>query len=145
MATWITPVTNRTGGNARMTTVDMNRITGNLVWLYDECVRKGITIEGSAYSKTTWISNDIISESEWYELLACLRNIRTAVGYAPIKVPGYGMVWDNINRIEEHELTLYLILQTWDIRDRLNHYVGDKLTSAYLYAGDAFNAGGSYE
>lgn len=145
MATWITPVTNRTGGNARMTTVDMNRITGNLVWLYDECVSKGITIEGSAYSKTTWISNDIISESEWYELLVCLRRIRTAVGYAPIKVPGYGMVWDNINRVEEHELTLYLILQTWDIRDRLNHYVGDKLTTSYLYAGDAFNAGGSYE
>lgn len=145
MATWVAPVMNRTGGNARMTTVDMNRITGNLVWLYDECQRQGITVEGDPYSKTSWVNNDIITQDDWYSLLVCLNRLRIATGYVPTKIPNYYMLWDNINRVEEHELTLYIILQTWDIRDRLNHYIGDKLTASYLYAGDSINAGGSYE
>ena len=30
MASWIEPVTDRTDGSARMTYIDMNRITGNI-------------------------------------------------------------------------------------------------------------------
>ena len=32
---WVTPVTNRTDGSALMTATDMDRITGNMAYLFD--------------------------------------------------------------------------------------------------------------
>lgn len=133
MATWIEPVTNRTSGSARMTYKDMNRITGNLVWLYDYLTEQGVTVAGSAYSKTTWTRNDIVTVAQWTELLTCLSNVCTAVWYQPEKAPTNTMSYTNINNVETIELIVH------DIRGRINHWIGDR-----LYSGDDFNAGGFY-
>lgn len=139
MATWIEPVTNRTSGSARMTYKDMNRITGNLVWLYDYLTEQGITVAGSAYSKTDWTQNDIITVAQWTELLTCLSNVCTAVGYQPEKAPTNTMSYTNINNVETIELIVHDMAVILDDLARINHWIGDP-----LYAGDDFNAGGLY-
>lgn len=136
---WITPVTNRTSGSAMMTYEDMNRITGNIGYLYDLCRSEGITIAGSRISKTEWTQNDIISVSDWSNLLACLGNARTAVGYVATG-PTYLMTWDNINEVEKQTQAVYSIINTYDNLPHMNHWVGDP-----YYAGDPINAGGRYE
>ena len=141
---WITPVTNRTDGTARMTYTDMERITGNIAYLYDLCQDQGIPIAGSRISKTTWIRNDIITVAQWAEILTCLANARDAVGY-PAQDPTDQMTWDNINEVERITAAVYGAIQAYEHMARLNHYVGDMLGSDYRYAGDDFNAGGRYD
>lgn len=143
--TWTAPVTDRTDGAAMMTYDDMNRITENLAWLYEECVDRGISISGSVISKTTWVNNDIITVANWTEILTCLTNVYTAVGYAPQTTPDDSMLWSNINQVETIEYECYEILAAYDRIPNMNHYVGDKLGTMYRYAGDDFNMGGRYE
>ena len=141
---WTTPVTDRTDGTSTMTYQDMDRITGNLKWLYDACVSSSIPIAGSAISKTSWTRDDIITTTFWTELLTCLENVCTALNYTPPIVANSNMTWNNINAVEDIELVCYNMLAAYVYRTRLNHYVGDKLGTSYLYAGDSFNAGGKY-
>lgn len=143
--TWTAPVTDRTDGTARMEYGDMNRITENLAWLYEECVEQGISISGSIISKTVWVNNDIITLANWTEILTCLTNVCTAIAYSPTGTPDNQMLWSNINTVEEIEMGCYDILSAYERIPRLNHYVGDKLGTNYLYAGDPFNSGGRYE
>lgn len=140
MATWITPVIDRNDGSARMTYDDMERITGNLEWLFDECTDQGIPISGPVISKTSWIRNDIITVGFWAELLDCLANVCTAVNYTAQVTPDDAMTYQNINNVEKIELECYDILNAYDYIPRLNHYVGDP-----HYAGDDINMGGRYE
>lgn len=139
MATWTEPVTNRTSGSARMTYKDMNRITGNLVWLYDYLTEQGVTVEGSAYSKTTWTQNDIVTVAQWTELLTCLGAVCSAIGYQPEKAPTNTMSYTNINNVETIELIVHDMAVILDDLARINHWIGDP-----LYSGDDFNAGGLY-
>ena len=141
---WTTPVTDRTDGTSVMTYQDMDRITGNLKWLYDACVSSSIPIAGSAISKTSWARDDIITTTFWTELLTCLENVCTALGYSPPIIANSNMTWNNINAVEDIELACYNLLAIYVYLSRLNHYVGDKLGTSYLYAGDSFNAGGKY-
>ena len=143
--TWTQPVTDRSSGSAMMTYEDMNRITVNLAWLYQACVDQGITIAGAVYPKRAWTQNDIITVSEWTQLLTCLANVYNAVGYVPAAVPDNAMAYSNINLIEKIELDCYDTLTVFDRIPSLNHYIGDKLGNRYLYAGDPFNAGGRYD
>lgn len=143
--TWTNPVTDRTSGQARMTYIDMNRITQNLAWLYEECVDQGITIAGSMVSKRTWVQNDIITLANWQNILTCLQNVCDAVSYNAPSEPDDTMIYTNINNVELIEYACYDILSAYDKVPNMNHYVGDKLGTSYLYAGDPFNAGGRYE
>ena len=140
MAEWVTPVTDRTSGAARMTHIDMNRITGNLVFLYEECQRMGITVAGDQYSKTEWTQDDIVTRTQWTEAYTCLLNLYRAVGHTGSILFDYTTYYYTINRFEAFELVIFNILQTWDAIPRLNHWIGDA-----LYSGDDFNAGGRYE
>lgn len=150
MASWIEPVTDRTDGSARMTYIDMNRITGNINLIRELARSEGRTIPGSDISKTSWIKNDIITIQEWTELLNALNTVAQAVGYSPGTNPDYSMYFQNINIIESITLAVYTILINDSDDARLNHYVGDQLPQAYtqtphyLYAGEPFNAGGDY-
>lgn len=141
---WTTPVTDRTDGTSTMTYQDMDRITGNIKWLYDACVSSSIPIAGSAISKTSWARDDIITTTFWTELLTCLENVCTALNYTPPIAANSNMTWNNINAVEDIELVCYNMLAAYVYLPRLNHYVGDKLGTSYLYAGDSFNAGGKY-
>lgn len=141
---WVQPVTDRTDGTSKMTYQDMDRITGNLKWLYDACVSVGIPIAGSAISQTIWTRDDIITATFWTELLTCLENVCTALNYTPPIIANSDMTWNNINAVEDIEFICYNMLAAYVYLQRLNHYVGDKLGTSYLYAGDSFNAGGKY-
>lgn len=143
--TWTTPVTDRTDDTAMMAYGDMNRITENLAWLYEECVEQGLSISGSIISKTNWVNNDIITLAEWTEILTCLTNVCTAVSYTPSGTATNSMTWSNINLVEEIELGCYEILSAYERIPNMNHYVGDKLGTAWRYCGDDFNMGGRYD
>ena len=118
--TWTTPITHRSSGSEMMTYVDMNRITTNLAWLYKQCQEIGITPAGSIISKTDWGQNDIITVTEWTEVLTCLTNVCNAIQYTPSEV-----AYENI--------------------PNMNHYIGDRWGAAYRYAGDPMNSGGRYD
>lgn len=143
--TWTQPVTTRSSGSERMTYEDMNRITVNLAWLYAQCGEIQITVPGSIISKTSWIRNDIITVAEWAEILSCLTNICTALQYAKPTEPDNTMIYTNINNVEDIELNCYNIIAAYENIPNMNHYVGDKIGTAYRYAGDGFNSGGRYD
>lgn len=143
--TWTDPNTTRSSGNERMTYEDMNRITVNLAWLYAQCGELSITVPGSIISKTNWIQNDIITVGQWAEILTCLDNICDAIQFTKQVEPDNAMVYTNINNVEQIELDCYGVLASYEAIPNMNHYVGDKLTTAYRYAGDDFNAGGRYD
>lgn len=143
--TWITPVTNRSTGSDRMTYGDMTRIATNLAWLYKQCQEIGITPSGSIISKTNWSQNDIITVTEWSELLTCLMNVCNAIQYTPGESTNSQMIYTNINNVEKIELGCYEILSAYENIPNMNHYVGDKWGTFYRYAGDPMNSGGRYD
>lgn len=104
---WITPVTNRTNGSARMTHLDMNRITGNINFLYDYLTELGFTISGPKVSKDSWTYNDIISKTFWESMLTVLSNVCAAISYTPGTSPTNAMTYQNINIIESISLAVY--------------------------------------
>ena len=143
--TWTDPVTTRSSGSVRMSYEDMNRITTNLAWLFSQCGEMGISVSGSIISTTSWIRNDIITVAEWAEILTCLDNICDAIQYAKQIDPDNTMVYTNINTVEQIELDCYSVLASYENIPNMNHYVGDKLGTAYRYMGDDFNSGGRYD
>ena len=143
--TWTEPVTSRSSGSERMTYQDMNRITGNLAWLYVQCGEYGIAVSGPIISKTNWIQNDIITVAGWEEILTCLGNICDAIQYTKPTEPDNAMIYTNINNVEQIELDCFGILASYEAIPNMNHYVGDRLGTAYRYAGDDFNSGGRYD
>ena len=97
---WITPVTNRTSGDARMTAADMDRITGDVAFLQEEYL-------GSAtISKTTWTQDDIITTTFWAELLDAIEDMLDAIS-ATGETMTTDMTFENINAVETNLLLIY--------------------------------------
>lgn len=103
---WITPVTNRTSGASRMTYLDMNRITGNISYLYNYAKDHGYTITFDDLSKTEWTQNDIVSKQFCDEMASVLNSLLSATGM-PTKfiMPPQGYTY--VNNLERY------ILQLW--------------------------------
>ena len=136
---WVTPVTNRTDGSALMTATDMDRITGNIAYLFDYATAEGHSPQGSTVSKTSWSQNDIIDKSFWESMLEVLSNICEAVNYNPDTAPTNVLDWENINNIETISFNLYYIIANINNMSALNHWAGDD-----LFTGDDINVGGTY-
>ena len=136
---WVTPVTDRTDGSAMMTATDMDRITGNIAYLFDYATQEGHAPSGSTVTKTSWTINDIIERSFWEAMLTTLANICEAVEYVPETDPTNAMEFENINNVETISRNLYYIIQNIQYQANNNHWVGDE-----FYAGDPINAGGTY-
>lgn len=136
---WVTPVTDRTDGSAMMTATDMDRITGNIAYLFDYATQEGHAPSGSTVTKTSWTINDIIERSFWEAMLTTLANICEAVEYVPEADPTNAMEWENINHIEDITNRIYYIIGQIGNLQGLNHWAGDD-----LFAGDPVNAGGTY-
>lgn len=136
---WITPVTDRTDGSAMMTAVDMNRITGNIDYLFDYATAEGLSPSGSTVPKTSWTKNDIIERSTWEATLETLSNLCECVEYNPEANPTNEMEFKNINNVEQISFNLYNIIGQIGNLQGLNHWAGDD-----LFAGDPVNAGGTY-
>lgn len=110
MATWTTPVTDRTDGTARMTYEDMNRITGNVAYLQEQ-------IYGSAsISKTSWTYNDIIEKSFWETMLTSLRAM-AAITSVTVLTMTNDMEFNNINNVEAMSFNIYSELGNLGITD----------------------------
>lgn len=139
MSAWITPVTDRTDGSAMMTAVDMNRITGNIDYLFDYATAEGLSPSGSTVPKTSWTKNDIIERSTWEAMLETLSNICAAVEYVPETEPNFIMGFENINNIEQISYNLYFIIANINNMSAINHFAGDD-----IFVGDDINAGGTY-
>ena len=104
---WVTPVTNRTNGADRMSHNDMDRITGNINYLYDALTELGFTISGSKVSKDSWAWNDIITKSFWESMLTVLGKVCSAISYTPGTAPTNAMTYQNINNIESILLAVF--------------------------------------
>ena len=136
---WVTPVTDRADGSAMMTATDMDRITGNIAYLFDYATQEGHAPSGSTVTKTSWTINDIIERSFWGAMLTTLSNICEAVEYVPETDPTNAMEYENINNVETISRNLYYIIQNIQYQANNNHWVGDD-----IYTGDDINAGGTY-
>lgn len=115
---WVTPVTNRTyRGGSRMTYVDMNRITGNISYLYNYANSHGHTVSSVDVSQIEWTQNDIISRQFWRSMWFVFNRIHLAYGLpeASYQEPtGYAWVnyvelrtlylWQHIVEPSEYEL-----------------------------------------
>lgn len=107
MSKWITPVTNRTNGSARMTYKDMNRITGNIDYVYQALKDLGYTPAGNTVSKLEWNQNDIIDVDFWESMLGVMSAIYAALGETGPYVLTNDMGWENINHVETWLFDLY--------------------------------------
>lgn len=143
---WITPVTDRASGAARMTYADMNRIVGNINHLRNLAIEKGKTISLPPISKTSWIRDDIITTSQWYEILNLLLEIARAIDYVYPVEPDDKMNYLNINNVESISLTILALLEQSADDSLLNHWIGDgnDYPRQRIYSGDPVNAGGEY-
>ena len=122
-----------------MTATDMDRITGNIDYLFDYATTEGLHPAGSTVSQTRWTKNDIITKAFWEEMLGVLSNICAAAQYNPLTSPDNQMTWDNINNVETISMNLYYIIGNAGSMANINHWAGDD-----IYSGDPINAGGTY-
>lgn len=143
---WITPVTDRESGAARMTHTDMNRIVGNINHLRALAIEKGKTIDQEPISKASWIRDDIITVLQWREILNLLFELARAVNYSYTIEPDDGMNYLNINNIEAISAGIYTLLEQTADEARLNHWIGEgeNYDRQMIYSGDPINAGGDY-
>lgn len=117
---WTTPFTNWSNGN-RFTYNDMNRITGNINYLYPGA------------SLPIYTQNDFLTRSGWDAVLSALDTLVLATGL-DATVPGDAMTGDTMNEVEE-------LIQRLHDRIELNArqyvasiYVGDGIYTAAVGA-----------
>ena len=122
---WITPVTDRQTGLSRMTYDDMNRITGNINYVYDLVASLGKTITGGKVSQTVWTQDDILTTTFWASMLDVLSNVCAAAEYTPAVTPTGAMEYQNINNIE----TITLYLYNYARADYLLTHTGVEITT----------------
>lgn len=133
---WITPVTDHTPDEF-FTHIDMNRIYGNLAYLYDEL--SPYFYISPHVASAAWTQNDIFTLEDFIDLLACLKAIADAIGFVFEADPNLEATADNFNVIESLTYQLYrraeLVLQ----QANGNHYVGDPFyTGAEIYLGGLY-------
>lgn len=139
---WIEPVTNRIAG-ARMTYIDMNRITGNLAYLTEDLTDYG-KYGGQTIAKTEWIRNDYVTRPDWENILDVLEDVRITLGMMesddpsnPFPVADFSTGYENINNVEELTLLAYEKWEAMKQQGAANKYVDTE-----VWTGDGFYAGG---
>lgn len=118
---WTYTYTDWSNGN-NFTHEDMNRISGNINYLYP------------AAALPTYTQNDILTTTDWAELVKALMALINASGVSG-EAPGSILTADTINQVER-------LIQ--DIYDRINLNMAQEV--ATVYAGDDLYAAatGSY-
>ena len=90
---WIAPVTNRTSAQGRTTYEDMNRICGNLNYLFGTALR------------TNWTRADIVDRATWDSIISVVAQVAESVGVQVSDSTDYV----NLNAIEEATLRQYVL------------------------------------
>ena len=114
---WQTPYTTWSNGN-RFTYDDMNRIAGNVNYLYP-----------AASLKADYTNNDILTTTQWAALLSALQDLIVTTGLSA-EIPGEAMTADTINDIESLTQTLYDRIGLNNAQAVANIYTGDDLYAA---------------
>lgn len=115
---WIEPVTER-GESARMTADDMNRITGNIKYIYPDT-----TI------KTVWTSNDFITAENWSSIFTALNYLVSSTGNI-YQIPKVELTYQNINDIETLILNLKNRLSLISAQEVANIYPSNLTDEIY--------------
>ena len=164
---WITPVTNHYP-EEYFTHHDMNRIYGNLRYLYEQLApyfsigpfipdpestdtenlitSDGVelaTASGDAIGATAagvwWTQNDIYTIEDFDLLLQCLRAIADTIGYQYETAPSVEATAENFNVIESITLDMFDRVLLILQQFNGNHYVGDP-----IFTGEGIYLGGIY-
>lgn len=91
---WISPVINRSGPNTRTTYADMNRICGNINFLFGTSL------------KDDWTRADIVDRTTWDAIVSVVSQLAGSVGLEVNDSTDYV----NLNAIEEVTLRRYALL-----------------------------------
>lgn len=114
---WQDPVTTWSNGN-RFTYNDMNRIAGNVNFLYP-----------SANLKDDYTQNDFLTTTQWSALTSALQDLIVTTGLSA-EIPGEAMTADTINDIESLTQDLYDRIGLNNAQVVANIYTGDDLYAA---------------
>lgn len=99
---WTTPVTDRINGQTRTTADDMNRIDGNINYLWATLLR------------TDFTSNDIVTDTEWSDIIEYTNEIADLLG---IPEASTSTIYTNLNRIEQIAKAYWDLLPLWPAED----------------------------
>lgn len=135
MAYWTTPVTDREAG-ARMTYVDMNRITNNLNYLA-ETMHEHQMYQGRYLDKVSWTWNDYVELIQWTKILGVLADVTRALGMEGSEEANYDTTYTNINIVETFTQQAYQRFNQLMSQGALGKYVDTE-----VYAGDNYYLGG---
>ena len=99
---WIAPVTDRPNQQTRTTAADMNRINGNINYLW------------ATLLKTDYTSDDIVIASEWNETVDMTNEIAELLIITPATT---STLYSNLNRIEAIAKAYWDLLPLWPAED----------------------------
>lgn len=118
---WITPVTDRVAGS-RTTATDMNRIANNL------------TEVGAILEKTTYTSNDIVTATDWNQILSVAKSVDSTITDSTDYV--------NLNKIEAAIATARTLSHFYIRKDNVDYvqfYSGNTTYSQWITS--SYNSG----
>ena len=115
---WSDPYVNWSNGN-NFTYDDMNRITGNINYLYP------------AASLPTYTQNDILTTTDWSNVQTALATLLAASGVAGT-IPGNSMTADTMNAVEGLLLEIYDFLNLKAAQSVATVYCGDNLYASNM-------------
>ena len=99
---WTTPVTDRPNAQTRTTAADMNRIDGNINYLWATSL------------KTDFDSTDIVTDTQWDGVITATNGIATLLGLSEVTD---GTDYANLNRIESIALAYKTLGPLWPAED----------------------------
>lgn len=120
---WQEPKTDWSAAD-HVTHSDMNRITGNLNVVYP-----------AGRLKTDYTQNDIVTETEWQQILTSLQAMMATTGISG-ELPGTEMTAETFNQLEELTQEIYDQIQFLLDQTKASVYSGD-----LVYAADTYAAG----
>lgn len=99
---WATPVTDRPNAQTRTTADDMNRICGNINYLW------------ATLLKTNFVSTDIVTDTEWDGVITSTNEIADLLGLNEVTE---STDYANLNRIESIAKAYWDLLPLWPADD----------------------------
>lgn len=111
---WITPKTDWSP-NDNVTYEDMNRISGNINYLYQQTI-----------VRTDYTANDIVTLAEWSSIVSAILDLAKGLGVVDA-VPDMNVTADNFNDVEELTLATKEMIELIFIQISANIYAGDDL------------------
>lgn len=121
---WITPVTDRIGGEV-CTATDMNRISGNIDFLATELTAHQL-YTGATVQKTTY-TLEYVTVDDWEDILSVLGSLTDALALENAGSADMSTTYTNFNTVESITLRIYERYEMLLSQANNNHYSGDDI------------------